>query len=47
MKSQATAMQILEKVKAALVSRGTSTIAGLSRAFRHMDSFDGNRKCDP
>ena len=37
---------VLDRVRAALKKRGTKTIAGLSRTFRALDSFDGNRKVD-
>ena len=37
---------ILEKVKAGLEARGANTIRNLGRAFRNMDSWDGNRQCD-
>lgn len=36
----------LNKVKAQLESRGSRTIRGLSRTFRALDSFDGNKKVD-
>ena len=37
---------VLDKVKSALKSRGTKTVAGLGRTFRQLDSYDGNRKVD-
>ncbi len=37
---------MLDKLKQQLKSRGASTIRGLGRAFRLMDSYDGNRKVD-
>ena len=36
----------LNKVKAQLEARGSRTIRGLSRTFRALDSFDGNKKVD-
>ena len=39
-------MVVLQKVKVALHKRGSRTIAGLGRAFRAFDSFDGNKKID-
>ena len=39
-------VQILNKVKQQLQSRGAKTIRGLGRTFRNFDSFDGNHKID-
>merc|ERR1712045_483069 len=36
----------LNKVKAQLEARGSRTIRGLSRTFRALDSYDGNKKVD-
>ena len=36
----------LEKLREALLSRGTRTVAGLGRCFKQLDSYDGNRKLD-
>jgi Ca2+-binding EF-hand superfamily protein len=33
-------------VRAQLAAKGTKTIRGLGRAFRTLDSMDGNRKID-
>jgi len=33
-------------VREALVKRGATTIRGLGRTFRALDSYDGNRKVD-
>ena len=38
--------ETLAKVRAQLKARGARTIAGLSRVFRQLDSFDGNKKVD-
>ena len=37
---------ILEKVRESLAARGATTIRGLGRNFKCMDSVDGNRKVD-
>lgn len=37
---------VLNRVKDQLNARGTNTIRGLGRAFRTIDSYDGNRKVD-
>ncbi len=37
---------IMEKVREQFAKRGARTIRGLGRAFRLMDSYDGNRKVD-
>ena len=39
-------LELLQRVKAALLKRGSRTIAGLGRTFRALDSYDGNRKVD-
>jgi hypothetical protein len=36
----------LNRLREQLNSRGTTTIRGLGRAFRTIDSYDGNRKVD-
>jgi Ca2+-binding EF-hand superfamily protein len=36
----------LEKVRISLQNRGANTIRGLGRAFKIIDSYDGNRKID-
>merc|ERR1711907_145191 len=36
--------QVLQKVRSSLQSRGVASIASLGRAFRQMDSYDGNKK---
>ena len=33
-------------IKSQLQTRGATTIRGISRVFRQMDSFDGNKKVD-
>eukprot|EP00330_Aristerostoma_sp_ATCC50986_P011951 CAMPEP_0114576602 /NCGR_PEP_ID=MMETSP0125-20121206/1338_1 /TAXON_ID=485358 ORGANISM="Aristerostoma sp., Strain ATCC 50986" /NCGR_SAMPLE_ID=MMETSP0125 /ASSEMBLY_ACC=CAM_ASM_000245 /LENGTH=121 /DNA_ID=CAMNT_0001765229 /DNA_START=47 /DNA_END=413 /DNA_ORIENTATION=+ len=35
---------VLQKVRSSLQSRGVASIASLGRAFRQMDSYDGNKK---
>ena len=37
---------VLNAVREQLQKRGTKTIRGLGRAFRTIDSYDGNRKID-
>jgi hypothetical protein len=37
----------LDRLKAQLNSRGATTIRGLARSFKALDSYDGNRKIDP
>ena len=37
---------VLQRLKDQLNKRGATTIRGLGRAFRTIDSFDGNRKVD-
>ena len=34
------------RVREQLNSRGATTIRGIGRVFRQLDSLDGNRKCD-
>jgi Ca2+-binding EF-hand superfamily protein len=37
---------VLEKVRTSLLGRGVNTIRGIGRAFKTIDSFNGNRKID-
>jgi hypothetical protein len=37
---------VLNRLKTQLNARGATTIRGLGRAFRLIDSYDGNRKVD-
>jgi hypothetical protein len=37
---------VLNRVREGLVKRGATTIRGLGRTFRALDSYDGNRKVD-
>ena len=37
---------VLERVKKCLNERGTNTVRALGRAFRTIDSFNGDRKVD-
>lgn len=37
---------VLKELKAALNSRGATTTYALGRAFKNMDSYDGNKKVD-
>merc|ERR1712060_508226 len=45
-KMTASPLQVLEKMRAQINSRGAKTIRGLGRVFRNFDSFDGNKKID-
>jgi len=36
----------LQRLKDQLNARGSTTIRGLGRSFRTLDSYDGNRKVD-
>lgn len=36
----------MNKVKAALAKRGSTSIRGLARTFRALDSYDGNKRVD-
>ena len=36
----------LAKVRAQLAARGARSISGLSRTFKQLDSYDGNKKVD-
>ena len=38
--------ETLAKVRAQLAARGARSISGLSRTFRQLDSYDGNKKVD-
>lgn len=37
---------VLNRLREALVKRGSTTIRGLGRTFKALDSYDGNRKVD-
>ena len=37
---------VLNRLREQLVARGSTTIRGLGRTFRALDSYDGNRKVD-
>jgi len=37
---------VLNKVKDSLFRRGPTGIRGMSRVFKHFDSYDGNRRID-
>lgn len=37
---------VLENLRSQLSARGASTIRGLSRVFKNIDSYNGNRKID-
>jgi hypothetical protein len=37
---------VLERLRAQLNARGSSTVRALGRTFRALDSYDGNRKVD-
>lgn len=37
---------VLNRLREQLVARGSTTIRGLGRTFRQLDSYDGNRKVD-
>ena len=38
--------ETLTKVRAQLAARGARSIRGLSRTFKQLDSYDGNKKVD-
>lgn len=40
------AFVVLNRLREALLARGSTTIRGLGRTFRALDSYDGNRKVD-
>jgi hypothetical protein len=37
---------VLNRLREALLKRGSTTIRGLGRTFKALDSYDGNRKVD-
>ena len=37
---------VLNRLREQLTARGSTTIRGLGRTFRALDSYDGNRKVD-
>ncbi len=37
---------VLTRVQEQMKTRGATTIRGIGRVFRQLDSLDGNRKCD-
>ena len=38
---------VVRRVRDQLASRGARSISGMSRVFRQLDSFDGNKRVDP
>ena len=41
-----TSFVVLNRLREQLLARGSTTIRGLGRTFRQLDSYDGNRKVD-